>query len=213
MIENLVERIVDKMLKQLSEMCCDLNFNKEKAIELIRQVDVNQIYNDPKYSFQTTLLNDAVENYNVEMVKLLLENGADPNKVFADTECVLWDLHYMCGDNDEEGEKNLLMAHLLLEYGADPMIEPDPQDCNLLSEICFDISEKDSDIRTWEYQCRFLILLVAYGARTDLFQPKLLENFDRKKARTYSLVFLKEKFENYYISEIRDENQNVVAYV
>lgn len=199
------------MIKELAKMCFDLNFDKEKALELIKQVDVNQEYLDAQYSWPKILIIEAVENFNVEMLRLLLENGADPNKV-VDTECALWDLQYSCRD-EGKSEVNLLMAHLLLEYGADPVICPDPMDEDLFSWVWWEVCEKDDPLEEWIHRCRFFLLLVAYGGKKDWIIPKILDNFDRTKARSYTFEFLPEKFENYYDAVIRDENQNVVAYV
>ena len=93
----------------------------------------------------------------------------------------------MNGDSAEEAERNLLIAHLLLEYGADPVIAPDPNDSDLFSEVWYDICEKDCGIEMWNYQCRFFLLLVAYGGKKDWIIPKILDNFDRKKHATIRL--------------------------
>jgi ankyrin repeat protein len=59
-------------------------------------------------------LTDAIHhNVNIELVHLLLENGASVNHVFADTQNTL--LHVAIKKNVKPG-----IVHLLLKYGADP---------------------------------------------------------------------------------------------
>ena len=142
-------------------MCYDLNFDKAKAVECMKQTDINQEFeSDVRYGFSyvTTLQSEAINSHNPAMLSLLLENGADPNQIYDECESELWSLQYNSCESAEIDEIRLSMAQLLLEHGADPNINPenDPQD--LFEWIWYDLcNERYSD--SWVYQSRFFILL------------------------------------------------------
>ena len=54
------------MISKLEDMCHDLNFNKIDAVNLIKQVNINQEFESIKFGFSypTTLQAEAIENYN-----------------------------------------------------------------------------------------------------------------------------------------------------
>lgn len=78
------------------------------------ETEIMQSYRD-----KTTFLFVALFYKNEEVIRLLLENGADPNGRDGDEEPPIWDLQY---EGDDPGY-GLRVARLLLEHGADPNIE------------------------------------------------------------------------------------------
>lgn len=67
------------MIYELEKMCSDADFDKERAAELLKEItDADQEFLESEYKDKTTLLRLAAEQSNYEMVKLLLENGANP---------------------------------------------------------------------------------------------------------------------------------------
>ncbi|KAJ8679272.1 hypothetical protein QAD02_015059 [Eretmocerus hayati] len=93
-----------KLVQQLIDAGFDINF-----IDRCRRVKFGQHIT----SMETTLM-VAIENDNVEMVKFLLEQGADPNKASSLGQSVLYDAV------KKNSRKNLLpILKLLLSYGAD----------------------------------------------------------------------------------------------
>ena len=116
------------MVHELTKMCLIKDFDKERAKQLMKQIDVNEEFLDSKYGFKYTLLNHASTYANYEMVKLLLENGADPNLVYdRGFENVLWNLQYS-SDNIEDDKIQLDIVKLLLENGANPHIKVEGED-------------------------------------------------------------------------------------
>ena len=61
------------------------------------------------------------------------------------------------------------------------------------------------------YRCRFLILLVAYGAKCDYCTPKIVGEFDKSNMKKYGFKFVPAG--NGFTGEITDENKNVIAYI
>jgi ankyrin repeat protein len=88
----------------------------DKAVYLVSiGANVNErppsqsLYCPPNYPIR-----NAVERGNIDILKLLLDNGADPNKGDPLTAILLYNLHY---------ERTYQMITLLLEYGVDPNVE------------------------------------------------------------------------------------------
>lgn len=71
-------------------------------------------------------LHDACFNNDVEMVDILLKNGAKPNVSLPNTKYEILPLHDACYNG------NVKMAEVLLKYGADP--------CLILHGTMYDIS-------------------------------------------------------------------------
>ena len=70
---------------------------------------------------ETTFLSVALFYKNEKVIRLLLENGADPNVKDGYEEPPIWELQY----EYEDAEYGLRVTRLLLEYGANPNIEWD----------------------------------------------------------------------------------------
>lgn len=209
-----------RITKRLFELCQNENFEISEAENLISQIDINKIVLDPTYSWErkTTFLAEATSNSNLKMTEILLANGADPNMVCND-ENPFWDLQYneypdaVYEKNDENlayqcDKKRLQIAQLMLEHGADPcmVVEGDI----LFSYVAEAVFNDDYD-RLWEYRSRFLILLVAYGGKSNYCTPKIIKPFDRNKLLNYRFVCVPVGDGYHVTGEILDENREVIA--
>ena len=133
---------MDILNNRLLELCSDLCFDKEEAKLLVGKLNLNAELAEPTHpNSRTTFLMEATRHANIEMVRLLLQNGADPNFIlYADKplwrENPFWDLQYNdFGETEEENDVGLEMAQLMLEYGANPNITLDDED--LFSYVAF----------------------------------------------------------------------------
>ena len=193
---------MNAIISELDAMCWAVKFDQDRAVELLKCIDPNEVYNYvPPHGgipYRTTLLYRAVSNQNVDMMKLLLENGADPNFVDPEKEAntVMWDL--MCpGLSESESKVRLEMAQIMLEYGASPVLVDDPEGNDLLSHVFFQIWA-DSYNDNWDYLCKFFILLVAYNGESKYCKPIIKKPFNKKKMEQYHLEAQENK-ESYHI--------------
>ena len=202
------------MIRKLEDMCHDKNFNKEEAIKLMHQININQEFErDNKFgcSYTTTLQAEAIHNNNIEMLSLLLENGADPNQIYWDEESELWNLQYCDGQESEVDEIRLKMTQLLLEYGANPNMNPANEPEDLFNWVWYELGDEPYGY-SWIYTSRFFILLVAYGGKTQYWEPKIIKTFDKTNMKKYKFYFLREKI-NDYCAIIVDDNEEIIAYI
>ena len=218
---------MDAKKLELYNMCRELDFPFARAEHLIKEIEINEPFQNLPNSL-TTFLNEACVHTNLKMAKLLLENGADPNYIlYADRQCwrenPFWDLQYsvyddgFCEKSDENrkiadaaDEDNLEIARLCLEYGADPCLKLEGED--LFSYVLYAVVHDDDDFRQFEYRSRFLILLVAYGGKNEYYQPQILKPFDKNNMKQYSFVRSSDSWRSRVsVDEIVDENYEVVA--
>ena len=202
------------MIRKLEDMCHNLNFDKKDAVNLIKQVNINQEFERNikfGFSYKTTLQAEAVDNYNIQMLSLLLENGADPNQVYDEEESELWNLQYNNGETEEENEIRLKMAQLLLEYGANPNMNPSNEPEDLFEWVWYEVCDEPYG-DSWKYMSRFFILLIADGGKAKNLIPKIMIEFDKSNMSKYSFFFLKEKIDN-FDAAIFDEEDNIIAYI
>ena len=199
------------MIHELEKMILSKDFDAEKAEVLIKQIDVNQEFVTQKYNYKTTLLEWASMWANLPMAELLLKHGADPNRFFNHDESTLWNLQYNDGDTDEENEQRLLIAQRLLEYGADPLVDPDKTGEPLLDYVVCAVFNDDMD-ELWDYRSRFLILLVAFGAKSKYCIPRIVGEFDKSNMKQYEFFMVPEG-NGKYSGAITDGQGNDIAYV
>lgn len=199
------------MIHELENMVLSKDFDAGRAEVLIKQIDVNQEFVTNKNNYKTTLLEWAAIWANLPMIELLLECGADPNQFFDNDESTLWNLQYNDGETDEENEQRLLIAQRLLEYGADPLVDPDNTGETLFDYVVFAVFNDDMD-ELWDYRSRFLILLVAFGAKSKYCIPRIVGAFDKKNMKQYDFFMVPEE-NGKYSGVITDGQGNVVAYV
>lgn len=209
---------MDILNNRLLELCSDPCFDKEEARLLAGKLNLNIELANPRYSnSRTTFLMEATRYANIEMVHLLLQNGADPNFILhADKplwrENPFWDLQYNdFGETEEENEVGLKMAQLMLEYGANPNITLD--DGDLFSYVCFAVFNDDDTAELWEYRSRFFILLIAYGGSSSYCNPRIILNFDKSNMKQYHFCYVPCSDRYHLTGEIIDPNHNVVAIV
>lgn len=182
---------MNAIISELDAMCWAVRFDQDRAVELLKSIDPNEVYDyvlpHCEVPYRTTLLYRAVSNQNIEMMKLLLENGADPNFVDPEKEAntVMWDLMYP-GLSESESEVRLEMAQIMLEYGASPVLVDDPERNDLLAYVFSQIwADRYDD--NWDYLCRFFILLVAYGGESKYCKPIIKKTFNKEKMGQYHL--------------------------
>lgn len=209
---------MDMLNNRLLELCSDLCFDKEEARLLVGKLNLNVELANPRYSnSRTTFLMEATRYANMEMVRLLLQNGADPNFIlYADKplwrENPFWDLQYNdFGETEEENEVGLKMAQLMLEYGANPNIALDDED--LFSYVCSAVFNDDDTPELWEYRSRFFILLIAYGGSSSYCNPKIILNFDKSNMKQYRFCCVPCDHGYHLTGEIIDRNHDIVATV
>ena len=193
-------------------MISSKTFDAEKAETLIEQIDVNQEFATKEYNCKTTLLEWASMWASIPMVELLLKHGADPNRFFNTDESTLWNLQYDDGGTDEENEQRLLIAQRLLEYGADPLVDPDKTGEPLLDHVVSAIFNDDDTSGLWDYRSRFLILLVAYGAKSKYCIPRIVGNFNKTNMKQYNFFMVPQE-NGKFSGVITDGQGNAVAYV
>lgn len=199
------------MIHELEKMISSKTFDAKKAKTLIEQIDVNQEFVTREYNCKTTLLEWASMWASLPMVELLLKHGADPNQFFNHDKSTLWNLQYNDGETDEENEQRLLIAQRLLEYGANPLVDPDKTGEPLLDYVVF-ATFNDGVDELWEYRSRFLILLVAFGAKSKYCIPRIVGEFDKTNMKQYEFFMIPEGNRK-YSGVITDGQGNDVAYV
>ena len=204
--------------KSLFRLCSDVNFDKETALSLIKAVDINkELVEDERYlNIKSTFLSRASAYANIEMVRLLLENGADPNFILcADKplyqENPFWDMQYPVSDDAAENETGLQIAQLMLEYWADPGIIIDEED--LFSYVLFAVFDDDDHEVLREYRRRFLILLIAYGGSNNYCKPEIIKDFDKSNMAQYRFKLVPTGNRYRFTGEIIDGNGEVFAIV
>lgn len=110
---------------------------------------------------ETSFLLIALNYQNEDVIRLLLENGADPNGITSDGEPPLWELQYEY-DNPEYG---LRITKLLLDYGADPNIKWETEGFYTY------VDTKDVDLIQSKEELDYLMnlteLLEKYGGKYD----------------------------------------------
>lgn len=209
---------VARMYSAFMALCENADFDISEARRVLAQIDLSKEFEHaPKWNGHTyspiwfTPLSMAVFYNNVRMLQLLLSLGADPNVVYNEYENVLWDLQYNDGETDEENENRLVMAKYLLEYGADPLVDPENDGEPLLDYIIYAVFNDDLDA-LWEYRSRFLILLVAYGAKSQYCTPRVVGEFDKDKLAQYKFYMVPED-NGKYSGAITNGQGAIVAYV
>ena len=148
------------MIRELEKMCLQQEFDRSKAEDIIREIDVNQVFISSDFDLDTTLLNRAVDGANYAMVELLLKHGANPNLVHGkrhQEENVLWDLQYS-SDDVEEDKIRLSIVKLFLENGANPHLKVDGDD---LLQWAISNWGKDEGLQD-KYRFEFINLLEEY---------------------------------------------------
>ena len=166
-------------------------FDRAIASSIIAGIpDINQPILD-LYGYSTTYLFEAETYNNVEAVRFLLENGANPNIDVPDllNNCPLTDLHFLWEEMGDEVEQRLEIAKLFFEFGADPNLLYDVE--TLYDHVEWEVFYQDvpHDIK---YLKRFFLILLAYGGgQTSLSNgPRLTEKIDKTQIDQYDFKLL-----------------------
>lgn len=119
----------DAYLK-LCILCYSKSYTDEEAFNLLSYIDdINKVFvYSSEFNLKTVLLECASDANRYNLVKKLLEMGANPNLIY-DNETPFTKLFYECED-DEFGDCNYLndsnerskIIELMLAYGADPNV-------------------------------------------------------------------------------------------
>lgn len=204
------------LANELLKMCSDVCFDMYAAEKIIQRVELNQeIIDTQRPNSRTSYLSVATQSANVEMVRLLLQKGANPNFVlYGDKplwrENPFWDLQYcLFGESAEDSEVGLQMAQIMLDYGANPAIVLEEED--LFSYVYFAVFNNDDTLEQWEYRSRFFILLIAYGGFCNYCTPKIVKEFDKTNMGQYRFRFVACSDGYQITGEIVDYNDEVVA--
>ncbi len=195
LIGEFYRRITEiQVLKKLAEMCQDSHFDQTEAVCLMKKADINRMFEFA--GFDTTLLETAIECFNLEMVALLLENGADPNQD-APYGNPFWGLQYSSCEGKEKDEILLKIAQLCLEHGADPFMDPDQVGEGLFDYVLHSSGDDEGDQLI--HRNRFLLLLIAYSNNESIPYRSL----DKKKLDKNKLLQYKvsEKNPNIFLDE------------
>ena len=124
---NNYQDYVQKFSQLVFEQCTDYSL----LLDIVSTVGINTVFSCPVFWLDessviiqsnldnTTFLFIALFYKNEDVIRLLLNNGADPNERDGYGEPPIWDLQYKY----EDPEYGLRAARLLLEHGANPNIK------------------------------------------------------------------------------------------
>lgn len=170
-------------------------FNKESPdIRLLSKmldesgIDVNGYRNE----HGETLLNVAADDKrNYELVKLLLEHGADPEIPLDEENCtVLWNMQYANLNNEDNidthtYEESVRITELLLQFGANPASVCDNESLYYYIRYkVFNEPEFEHD-----YIIIFMTLMIVYGEEKLKEYVNYKKPFNKDIALAYRLYF------------------------
>jgi len=134
------KRAIGRGLKELIEASIVGNVEAVRAQLNTEDNIINARYNDRRREFGATALHVACRNNKVDVIRVLLENGADPNSVDDFGQTPLIELMLM------ENDGNVTAAiELLLEHGAD-INAKDSEDTTALMFACLSNNKNAVDV-------------------------------------------------------------------
>ena len=212
-IEETIDFENQKFLLPLDDMCWDWDFDIEEAKKFVKKADLSKFYLNQGEIRPNLLLEIAIECNNVKMVKLLLENGADPNANNYDGEHIFSEMIYLDYYNDEDIDRKLEMVKLMLDYGADPCYDDGFKYENLFDSLANRIFNSEYKLYgpEFEYLSSFLTLLIIYGAKSYFHIPEIVEEFDKNDVFQYHFEYVRGSFKKNGI--IKDKNGKIFAYI
>lgn len=181
---------------ELLTMFQSKSFDKVAATTLLVDIaDLNQPILDLN-GYETTYLFEAETYNNVEAVRFLLENGADPNYNNLDliNGCALVDLHFLWEEMQEEATQRLEIAKLFFEYGGNPDLWYETE--TLYDHVLWEVFMIEHTPHRFyrEYFFRFFTLLIAYGGgqgKSNNMKPQLTELIDKNRIDKYEFKLFK----------------------
>lgn len=170
---NNAQKEYPKGNEELLALIEKIPFDSARALEIIKGIEnIDEVIVDfswLKSGITTTYLERACGVSNLEAVRVLLDNGADPN--FDDEEeniCPFWDLMYpeifakdYSGDRteDEVNAARLEIVKLFLEHGANPNMKPSSESETLYEWAVYRTYEN------YDYGDAYLRLMESYGGK------------------------------------------------
>jgi len=153
----------------------------------------------------------AINEQNYEKILALLQSGVDYPVVDPLWECpYLWSLQYT-GDDPEDNEIRLQIAEQLLKNGGSAIVEVEGE--TLLNYVCSRIFNDSMDHGELEYLRKFMVVLIAYGGRTEYCNPQIIRPFDLDHLNKYRFIMYLEP-DGYHLSgQIRDDQNRIIAIV
>ena len=152
---------VQKFSQLVFEKTTDYRF----LLDIASTVGINSVFSCPLFwvddatnirqsTFdRTTFLFIALFYKNEDVIRLLLDNGADPNGRDGYGEPPIWDLQY----EYEDPQYGLRVARILLEHGADPNIKYDNEGFYYYVDTKpADIIQNDAEFRYLNDLCSLL---------------------------------------------------------
>lgn len=182
------KEMYEKGNTELLKMFKSKIFDRTIAAKIVADIpDINQPILDLS-GYSTTYLFEAQESNNVEAVRFLLENGADPNLDIPEllNSCPLNDLHFLWQEMGDEMPQRLTIAKLFFDYGADPDLPYDGE--TLYDHVLWEVFNDSITPHDWEYIKKFFLLLVAYGGGKEpshYMSADLVEPIDRNRINEY----------------------------
>lgn len=122
----------------------------------------------------------------------------------------LWSLQ-LPGDEPEEDSIRLRIAKRLLQNGASPLLKV--EDEILLDSVCYALFNDSLNELDFQYRSKFLIMLIAYGGKTNYCNVQMVKPLDIERIDDYWLQLCLEP-DGYHLSgRIMDKGNNVVAHI
>lgn len=176
----------------LLKMFREPKFDKEAASRIIANIpDLNAPILDLD-GYSSTYLFEAQSSNNVDAVRFLLENGADPNLDIPElfSCCALVDLHFLWDEMQEQRSQRLEIAKLFFDFGGDPNLWYDGE--TLYDHVLWEVFNDEYTPHKWEYICSFFKILIAYGGGggRSYPKPKLTEPIDKNRIDEYDFKLL-----------------------
>ena len=201
---------------ELLSMFESKTFDTTRASQLLSEIaDLNSPISDLK-GYSTTYLYEAETYNNVEAVRFLLENGANPNLDYIEliNGCALTDLHFLWEEMTEEAEQRLSIAKLFFDFGGDPNLNYEFE--TLYDHVLWEIFNDSITPHNWEYLKRFFILLIAYGGGckdSRYGKPVLRETIDKSCINQYDFKLFKCEDGYHLEGHLFDPNGNDIGTV
>lgn len=153
----------------------------------------------------------AISEQNYEKILTILKSGVDYPVVDPLWECpYLWSLQYT-GDYPEDNEIRIQIAEQLLKNGESPIVTVEGE--MLLDYVCYKIFNDSMDHEELEYLRKFMVILIAYGGRTEYCNPQIIRPFDLDHLNKYQFIMLLAADGYHMYGQIWDDENDLVAMV